>query len=242
LENPNKKKRRARANSAANTGPTYQNGLHIKRVTPLTENQKRAFEGYRSGKHLMLHGMAGTGKTMVSLYLALNDVEAGLHDRVAIVRSAVPTRDQGFLPGSLKEKSRVYEAPFVSACSDIYGRQDAYDYLKHKGTIEFITTSYIRGITLSDTVIIMDECQNMKFHEIDSVITRIGKNSRIIAIGDFRQSDLTRSDERRGITDFLRVAKAMGSFDLIEFGYDDILRSDTVREYLIVRDKLGIQD
>ncbi len=217
-------------------------GLQLHPVEPLTDNQRKAYRAWSAGKHLMLHGVAGTGKTLVSLYLALKELETGYHDRVVLIRSAVPTRDQGFLPGSLKEKSQIYELPFSSACADIYHRGDAYGILKGRGTIEFITTSYVRGITLNDCVVIVDEVQNMKFHEIASVVTRIGQNSRLVVLGDFRQSDLVRSDERRGIGDFLKVVDRMGTFELVEFGYDDILRSDMVREFLIARDELGITD
>lgn len=236
------KKTRRKSGQHSGAGPKSFQGLQIGQIKPKTENQERAFDSYYSGKHLLLHGVAGTGKTLVSMYLALRDIDAGLYEKVVIVRSAVPTRDMGFLPGGLREKSQPYEAPFMSACFDIYGRGDAYEILKQKGIVEFITTSFIRGITLHNCVIILDETQNMRWHEIDSVVTRVGQNSRIIAIGDFKQSDLTRSDDRRGITDFIRVTEAMPSFDLVEFGYDDILRSSTVKEFLMTRDKLGITD
>lgn len=239
-EAPKKKTRRKRAENGGSKPHTV--GLHPKEISPKTENQRRAFDGYYSGRHLMLHGMAGTGKTLLSLYLALKDIEAGIYKKMVIVRSAVPTRDMGFMPGNLKEKGAVYEGPFMGACAHIYDRADAYEILKQWGVVQFSTTSFIRGITLDDTIIILDEIQNMKFHELDSVITRTGKNSRIIAIGDFKQSDLVRQDEKNGILDFLRVAQEMKSFDLIEFGYDDILRSPLVKEYLIVRDRLGISN
>lgn len=211
-------------------------------MEPLTENQRRAYRAWEQGKHLVLHGVAGTGKTMISLYLALQELEGQQYSRVVLVRSAVPTRDQGFLPGSLKEKSQIYELPFSSVCADIYERADAYGILKGRGSVEFITTSYVRGITLNDAIVVVDECQNLKFHEIASVVTRIGQNSRLIVLGDFRQSDLLRHEERKGVSDFLSVVRRMRSFELIEFGYDDILRSDMVREFLIARDELGIID
>lgn len=214
--------------------------LAIRKVSPSTDNQSRAFDAYYAGQHLMLSGLAGTGKTFISLYMALKDVELRNYDRVCIVRSIVPTRDPGFLPGTLREKTRVYEAPYAAACADLYDNPASYDQLVQKGTIEFMTTSYLRGITLSDCVVIVDEVQNMKFHEIDSIVTRIGTNCRIIVLGDYRQSDLVRNEERQGIKDFLRVVERMHSFSLVEFGVKDILRSDTVREFIIAKDELGL--
>lgn len=208
----------------------------------MTRNQELAWEAYRSGDNLMLSGMAGTGKTYLSLYLALRDVEAGRADRVVIVRSIVSARDPGFLPGTLREKTRVYEAPYQDIVSELYGRDDAYETMKTRGAIDFVTTSFMRGTTLSRCVIVIDELQNMRWGEISSVITRVGKGARVIALGDFRQSDLTRADEKRGITDFLRVVRRMPSFTMIEFGRSDILRSDLVKEFLIARDELGIPD
>lgn len=214
--------------------------LTLKRVQPSTDNQRIAFEAFGEGQHLMLSGMAGTGKTYISLYMALSAVQEREYDRVIIVRSIVPTRDPGFLPGSLKEKTRVYEDPYYSVCADLYESERAYEQLRGREIIDFKTTSYLRGTTMSDCVVVVDEIQNMKYHEIDSVITRIGKNCRLIVLGDYRQSDLVRDQEKQGILDFIRVANHMRSFTHVEFGHQDILRSDLVKEYLIARDELRI--
>jgi phosphate starvation-inducible protein PhoH len=154
----------------------------------------------------------------------------------------VSARDVGFLPGTLTDKTGVYEAPYFSVCRDLYGGDvGAYGKLKHRGTVEFMTTSFARGLTLDDCVVVVDECQNMRYSEIDTIVTRVGQNCRIVFIGDFRQSDLTYQRERRGILDFMRVARGMRSFSTVEFTHDDILRSDLVREYLIARDREGIE-
>ena len=211
-------------------------------IKPKTLNQEKAFKAFADGKHLMLAGSAGCGKTLISMYLGLREVDKGLFNKIVVVRSAVPTRSQGFLPGSLKEKAKVFEAPFMGVCNDdLYHRGDAYDVLKLKNKIEFITTSYLRGITLSNCVIVVDEAASMTFHELDSIITRVGQNCRIIIMGDCRQSDLQKGFEKQGFRDFIKVAKMMGSFELIEFTHADILRSDVVREFLIARDNLGIE-
>ena len=199
---------------------------------PLTQNQILAFE---SDKHLVLHGVAGTGKTFISCYLAFDDMIKGLYDRLIIIRSAVPTRDMGFLPGSEKEKSAVYEEPYKNIAIELFDIGDAYDILKTKGLVHFMTTSFIRGVTLKDSVILIDECQNMTFHELDSIITRVGRDCRIIFSGDFKQTDI----KNNGIRPFLKILKMMGSFDLIDFEVKDIVRSDFVKEYIIAREKAG---
>ena len=207
-------------------------GLSLWETEPLTQNQILAFE---SDKHLVLHGVAGTGKTFISCYLAFDDMIKGLYDRLIIIRSAVPTRDMGFLPGSEKEKSAVYEEPYKNIAIELFDRGDAYDILKTKGLVHFMTTSFIRGVTLKDSVILIDECQNMTFHELDSIITRVGRDCRIIFSGDFKQTDI----KNNGIRPFLKILKMMGSFDLIDFEVKDIVRIDFVKEYIIAREKAG---
>src|SRR5210317_1833436 len=207
--------------------------LDLVEVEPLTKNQVLAFE---SNKNLMLHGVAGTGKTFISCYLGFDDMIKGQYERLVIIRSAVPTRDIGFLPGNEKEKSSVYEEPYKDICIELFQRGDAYEILKTKSIVHFMTTSLIRGITLRNAVILIDECQNMSFHELDSIITRIGENCRVIFCGDFRQSDL--SDN--GLSQFIRILKAMGEFELVEFDPVDIVRSGFVKKYIMARVDLGI--
>ena len=173
-------------------------GLELAEIEPLTRNQLRAFE---SDKNLVLHGCAGTGKTFISCYLAFDDMTKNQYEKLVIIRSAVPTRDIGFLPGTEKEKSSVYEEPYYDISIDLFGRGDAYQILKTKRLVHFMTTSYIRGITLRDAVILIDECQNMSFHELDSIITRVGENCRVIFCGDFSQSDL----KQNGMKEFFEI-------------------------------------
>ena len=206
-------------------------GLEIQQIEPLTRNQLAAFE---SESHLVLFGVAGTGKTFVGCYLAFDDMAKKEYEKLVIIRSAVPTRDIGFLPGTEKEKASVYEEPYKDIAVDIFGRGDAYQILKAKGLVEFMTTSYIRGITLRDAVIIIDECQNMSFHELDSIITRVGRNCRVILAGDFGQSDL----KNNGMGDFLAVLEWMNQFHFIEFGVEDIVRSEFVKSYITAKHDL----
>lgn len=223
----------------------YQEKLNfnLKHFNPLTENQKITFDSFDDDKNLMLHGIAGTGKSFMALYLSLkqilNDPEC-IYKKVVLVRSVVPTRDMGFLPGSDREKTKVYEAPYYAICTELFGRGDSYEYLKRRNMIEFISTSFIRGITLNDCIVIVDEMQNATLHELDSVITRIGHNCKVIFCGDFRQTDFTREHEKNGLTDFMRVVRNMKSFDLIEFEAKDIVRSALVKEYIILKDKMRI--
>jgi phosphate starvation-inducible protein PhoH len=217
--------------------------FHLKHFHPLTDNQRLAFNSFEDDKNLMLHGIAGTGKSFMALYLSLKQILSDpecVYKKVVIVRSVVPTRDMGFLPGSDKEKTKVYEAPYYAICTELFGRGDSYEYMKKRNVIEFISTSFIRGITLNDCIVIVDEMQNATLHELDSVITRIGHNCKVVFCGDFRQSDFTRDHERSGLTDFMRVVKNMKSFDLIEFEAKDIVRSSLVKEYIILKDKMRI--
>jgi phosphate starvation-inducible protein PhoH len=190
----------------------------------------------------MLHGIAGTGKSFISLYLALNQVlgDNSQYRKIVIVRSVVPTRDMGFLPGNNKEKAKVYEAPYYAICSELFGRSDAYEYLKNRNIIDFISTSFIRGITLNDSIVIVDEIANLTGHELDSVITRIGKNCKVIFCGDFRQSDFTKDQEKNGLMDFMKIIKRMRSFEFVDFQKEDIVRSSMVKNYIIEKDKLNL--
>lgn len=230
---------RQQAKEAENT-PSL--GLNLARIVPLTDNQRLAFEGYEEGKNLMLHGIAGTGKTFLACYLALRDVLSGLSNqrKIVIIRSVVEVRKMGFLPGNQKEKAAVYEAPYSAVCQELFGRGDAYDLLTRKGVIEFISTSFIRGVTLNDAIIVVDEMQNCNIHELDSVITRVGKNCRIIFSGDFRQSDFTNEQERNGLKDFMKVINKMKSFDFVDFQEEDIVRSALVKEYIITKNRLKV--
>lgn len=238
-ERPLTRRERKRAKRAERKA---KNVLTVKAVEPKTQTQEEVFESYYSGKNIMLHGVAGTGKTFVSMFLGLNDVITGYgeQDKVVVVRSVVPTRDMGFLPGNQTEKSKVYELPYQAIATELCGRGDAYETLKRDGKIEFISTSFVRGLTFNDSIIIVDECQNLTFHELDSIITRVGENCRILFCGDFRQSDLERDYERKGVLDFIKVIQKMKSFDFVEFDKQDIVRSPLVKEYIISKLDNGI--
>ena len=217
-----------------------QNHFALKRIKPLTYNQEDTFRAFHEGQHLLLHGVAGTGKTFISLYLALNEILKGNSnfEKIVILRSVVPSRDMGFLPGNIKEKTRVYEDPYREICDDLFGRGDGYDILRNKGLIEFGTTSYLRGITFRNAIVIVDESQNMNYHELDTVITRIGENCRIVFCGDYRQSDLSKGD-RGGLIDFMHIIDKMGCFTKIEFDINDIVRSALVKNYIVTKLDLG---
>lgn len=234
---PNKKQRRIAARQAQNQ---LQRGLDLKHISPLTDNQEQTFEAFSRGKNLLLHGSAGTGKSFISLYLSLEEIMEGdgRYNKVVILRSVVPTRDMGFLPGSAKEKAKVYEAPYAAICNELFGRGDAYEILKTKNMIDFQTTSFVRGITLNDCIVLVDECQNMTYQELDSVITRIGDNCRVVFSGDFKQSDLIRDAERSGLLTFMKILKRMNMFENIEFTKEDIVRSDLVKSYIIAKEAM----
>lgn len=213
-------------------------------IAPLTPQQDMAFDAWNDGYNLMLHGIAGTGKTFLALYFAIKDVwdRSTPYKKVYVIRSTVPSRDQGFLPGTQRQKEAVYELPYHPICREIFNRSDAYELLKQKGMIEFKSTSYLRGATFDDCIIVVDEMQNMAGNELHTIMTRVGQNCKIIFAGDIKQDDLTseRYKEASGIKDFMRVINNMGEFDFIEFYAEDIVRSDLVKSYIIERDRLGL--
>lgn len=226
-------KRRAKAQNYE----TVQTSFDLKKITPLTENQRKTFSYYNQGKNLLLHGCAGTGKTFLSIYLAMQEVLAGTYKKLVIFRSVVPTRDIGFMPGTMKDKIRVYEKPYESIFAELFGRGDSYNYFKQKLAVEFECTSFVRGTTLSDCIVIVDEVSNLSFHECDSLITRVGPNCKIILAGDFTQSDLSKEIERAGFREFMKIVKKMPSFAFVDFKEEDIVRSGIVKEYIITKNR-----
>ena len=216
-------------------------------IDPLTDNQKRLFDSYNSDKHIVAYGCAGTGKTFITLYNALRDVldENTPYQNVYLVRSLIATREIGFLPGDHEDKSSLYQIPYKSMVKYMFQMSSDVDFemlygnLKAQETIKFWSTSFLRGTTLDNAIIIVDEFQNLNFHELDSIITRVGENTRICFCGDATQSDLQKTNERNGIIDFMRILRAMPSFDIIEFGLDDIVRSGLCKEYLVAKKDAG---
>ena len=252
----------ARARKGTNNPKTFPNGMskkHMKRkkpidasylvpIKPLTNNQKTAFTQYNEGKNLLLHGAAGTGKTFITLYLALQQVldENTPYDKIYIVRSLVPTREIGFLPGDHEDKSALYQIPYKNMVRYMFSMPDdnsfemLYDNLRAQETISFWSTSFIRGVTLDNAIVVVDEFSNLNFHELDSMITRIGEESKIMFCGDITQSDLTRENDKSGISDFIRILEQMKEFACIEFDINDIVRSGLVKSYLISKYNLGL--
>ena len=217
-------------------------------IKSITDNQKVVFDSWKKGKNQFLFGAAGTGKTFISLYLALRDVMdlKTSYDKVVLVRSLIPTREIGFLPGDEEDKGLLYQVPYQNMVQFMFEMQNEqqfnnlYDKLKSQGTLYFLSTSFLRGLTFDNTVIIVDECQNLNFHELDTIITRVGQDSKIVFCGDFDQTDLVKQNERNGLHDFLRILEEMEEFNCTEFTIGDIVRSGFVRSYLINKIKLGI--
>ena len=217
-------------------------------IDPLTENQKRLYDSYAKGKHLVAYGCAGTGKTFITLYNALREVldERTPYEKIYLVRSLVPTREIGFLPGSHDDKADIYQIPYKNMVKYMFQMPTDSDFemlygnLKQQETLKFWSTSFLRGVTLDNCIIIVDEFQNANFHELCSLITRVGENSKIMFCGDASQSDLIKANERNGIIDFMKILHQMPSFDIIEFGLEDIVRSSLVKEFLTAKHNLGL--
>jgi predicted ribonuclease YlaK len=220
----------------------------MKDIDPLTDNQEKLYKSYSLNQNIVAYGAAGTGKTFITLYNALQDVldETTPYEKIYIVRSLVATREIGFLPGDHEDKSSLYQIPYKNMVKYMFEMPDdasfemLYGNLKTQGTISFWSTSFIRGTTLDNAIVIVDEFQNLNFHELDSIITRVGENTKILFCGDATQSDLVRTNEKNGIIDFMRILRIMPSFDIIEFGAEDIVRSGLCKEYIISKMQLGL--
>lgn len=218
--------------------------LSLRDVGPITDNQITTFNAYDDGDNILLHGCAGTGKTFISMYLALNEIANARSSRrkLVIIRTAQSSKDIGFLPGDEKRKLEVYEAAYKAICTELYNRADAYEILKQKGIIEFHGTSFLRGTTIDDAIILVDEVQNQRYNEIRTVLTRTGDNSRVVLCGDTKQDDLTseRFKETSGLVDIMKVFQKMNDMTSVEFGIDDIVRSGFVRDFIIAENELGL--
>lgn len=208
---------------------------------PVTNNQEIAFKAWDEGDNLVLSGSAGTGKTFIGMYLALEDIldKDTEYDKLFIIRSMVPTRDMGYLPGSKEEKEQAYILPYKAIANEFFGDVASYNKMVTGKQIEFMSTSFIRGSTFDNCIMLVDEMQNLTFHELDSIITRVGKHSKIIFCGDYKQSDFKYQDEKDGIIGFLNIVEQLKNFTMVNFGWEDIVRSDFVRDYIMTKEMLG---
>ena len=220
----------------------------MREIEPLTDNQKALFEAYAKDQNLVAYGVAGTGKTFITLYNALCDVlnPETPYEKIYIVRSLVATREIGFLPGDHEDKSSLYQIPYKHMVKYMFEMPTEADFemlygnLKAQDTIDFWSTSFIRGTTFDKTIVIVDEFQNLNYHELDSIMTRVGAQSKIMFCGDATQSDLVKQNERNGIIDFMQILRIMSSVDVIEFGVEDIVRSGLVKEYILAKLEIGL--
>ena len=224
------------------------NSGYLTQIKPLTPSQEKVFDAFNKQKNLYMYGAAGTGKTFIGMYLALQQIldERSAYDKLYIVRSLVPTREIGFLPGDHEDKAELYQIPYQNMVRYMFKMPDdasfsmLYANLKAQETISFWSTSFLRGTTLDNAIVLVDEMQNLNFHELDSIITRLGVNTKIIFAGDAAQTDLLKTNERNGILDFMKIIQGMDEFEMVEFGIKDIVRSGLVKSYLINKLNLGL--
>ena len=224
------------------------NSGYLTQIKPLTPSQEKVFDAFSKQKNLYMYGAAGTGKTFIGMYLALQEIlnEQSSYDKLYIVRSLVPTREIGFLPGDHEDKAELYQIPYQNMVRYMFKMPDdasfdmLYANLKAQETISFWSTSFLRGTTLDNAIVLVDEMQNLNFHELDSIITRLGVNTKIIFAGDAAQTDLVKTNERNGILDFMKIIQGMDEFEMVEFGIQDIVRSGLVKSYLINKLNLGL--
>lgn len=216
------------------------NKFSMRKIEPITTTQEEMFDSYRNDRNIAAIGTAGTGKTMCAMYLGLSDVlTQPEYEKLIVIRSAVQTREQGFMPGSKAQKEAVFTVPYADITNDLFQRGDAWEILKQKRMVEFMTSSFVRGLTFDNSIIVVDECQSMTYHELDSIITRVGESSKIIFCGDTFQDDLAGSRNRNDITglpEFIKVLNRIDSFDIINFGVEDIVRSGLVKEYILAKE------
>ena len=220
---------------------------HMLNIKALTPAQEKVWDAYDKNQNLFLYGAAGTGKTFVAMYLALKEVldPKSQYDKLYVVRSLVPTREIGFLPGDHEDKSALYQIPYKNMVRYMFSMPDdnsfdmLYDNLRAQETISFWSTSFIRGVTLDNAIIIVDEFSNLNFHELDSIVTRVGEDSKIMFCGDITQTDLVKENEKSGIADFIKILQEMREFTCVEFNIEDIVRSGLVKSYLLAKYNLG---
>ena len=216
------------------------NRFNMRKISPLTATQEEFFEDYNRGYNIAAVGTAGTGQTMCAMYLGLKDVISNPdYEKIIIVRSAVQTREQGFMPGTKQQKEAVFTIPYADITKDLFQRGDAWEILKQKNMVEFTTSSFVRGLTFDNSIIIVDECQSMTYHELDSIITRVGECSKIIFCGDTKQDDLAVNRHKMdvsGLPEFLDVLDKVPSFRVVQFGINDIVRSGLVKEYILAKE------
>lgn len=217
---------------------------HLRTFEALSENQQKFFDMYKRGGYFMFClGAPGTGKTFLSMYRSIEEVlsKDNPFKQVVIVRSIVPTREIGFLPGSLEEKQEIYELPYQEICTTLFGRKDAWERLKEQGYARFLSTTAIRGISIDDSIIIVEECQNFTFHELSTILTRVGYRSKIIFCGDRFQTDLGKNkNDQSGLKQFLDISRTISSYEEVVFTSNDIVRSSLVRDFIIACEKAGV--
>jgi len=216
----------------------------------VTKNQLEVFKQYAEGKNLFLYGPAGTGKTFVILYNAIKEVldSKTNYNCIYIVRSLMPTRSLAFMPGDEQDKSSLYQVPYDNMLRLMFklSSEEQFDILygelKKQGNIAFLSTSFLRGITLDNAIVLVDECQNLNFHELDTIMTRVGQESKIMFSGDFDQTDLRDNEEKAGLGQFIKIINEMKEFYSCEFDIGDIVRSGLVRSYIIQKYNTGLGD
>lgn len=200
-------------------------------LLPKTDNQRTALEAWFDGEHVALLGSAGVGKTTLGVYMACNALVRKEVKQIVLIRSAVEQREQGHVPGTQEEKDAKFEESYEQAFAKVFGHPKTYEWMKKRGLIKFRTTGNMRGLTFEDSVVIGDEIQNLNFEEINTLIGRLGVDSRLILLGDSVQCDL-RHYETRGLDIFEELAGELPNMTVVRFTRHDCQRHGLVKAWL----------
>ena len=198
-----------------------------KPITPRSENQRRLVDEYKKNDMLFAIGPAGSGKTYISIALAVRALKNKEVRKIILSRPAVEAGEQlGLLPGEMQEKIDPYLQPLYDSLQDMIPAQKLQEYMENQ-TIQIAPLAFMRGRTLNDAVVILDEAQNTTTQQIKMFLTRMGHNTKMIITGDSTQIDLPRST-RSGLLDALEILKNVSGIGFVEMTDKDIVRHKLV--------------
>lgn len=211
-------------------------GQNGKPIAPRNANQTRMVKSFNQNDLTFALGPAGTGKTYIAIALAVHALKNKLCRKIILSRPAVEAGEKlGFLPGDMKDKIDPYLQPLYDALEDMLPPLKLKEYME-AGTIQIAPLAFMRGRTLNDAIIILDEAQNTTRHQMKMFLTRLGMNGKMIITGDTTQIDLPRSVQS-GLLQALRILKGVRGIGVIEYEKKDIVRHPLVQRIVDAYEK-----